>query len=164
MKSITESHLISVYDIENYIKITKKLTTPELFDLMKNIQYIVVDTVIDYDPLIIKYLGDSNLMIFNDKNIDLKLDALKKMKGKIEDFLKINEFPEKLSFVSHYGEITVGSIGITPHSNTDAFGNEINHTFFLLGKASNGEFTISQNLYDRMNDKSRKKYEENLFK
>ncbi|MDA3812317.1 MAG: hypothetical protein PF518_18515 [Spirochaetaceae bacterium] len=164
MNSITENHLISVYDIENYIKITKKLTTPELFDLMRNIQSIVVETVMEYRPLIIKNLGDSNLIVFNSDDIELKIEALRNLKTKIEDFLSNHGFPERLNFASHFGEITVGVIGIKPYSHTDAFGNEINYTFYILGNASNEQFTISQNLYDRMNYNSQSKYKEFLFK
>jgi class 3 adenylate cyclase len=154
----TENHLISVYDIENYVQITKKLSTSELFDLMAQIQTVTIETILDCKPMVIKNIGDANLMIFNSEDIDLKINALNELKNKIEDLLKDKGFSTKVSFSSHFGEISVGKIGIEPFRQMDAFGEELNRTFLLNGKPYRGRFTISPELFRKLNGVTRKKY------
>ena len=154
----TDHHLISVYDIVNFVQITKKLSTPEIFDLMRRIHGITVESLLPCNPMIIKNLGDANLMIFDAEDIDRKVNTLHLLKQRIEDFLKDRGFPGKASFSSHYGEITVGEIGIEPFKNRDAFGEELNSTFLLNGKPYRGRFTISPQLFRKLSGESRRKY------
>ena len=90
MKSevFTGDYLISVYDIENFVKITKNLSTPELFDLMNQIQGITIETLRERNPIVIKNLGDSNLMIFDTSGINLTISALYSLKSDLEQLLK----------------------------------------------------------------------------
>ena len=160
MKSevFTGDYLISVYDIENFVKNTKNLSTPELFDLMNQIQGITIETLRERNPIVIKNLGDSNLMIFDTSGINLTISALYSLKSDLEQLLKNRGVAVKVSFSSHCGEISVGSFGIEPFSQTDAFGEGLNRAFLLNGKPYRGRFTISPELFRKLGADSRKRF------
>ncbi len=154
----TGNHLISVYDIENFVKITKNLSTPELFDLMNQIQILTIEALRERKPVVVKNLGDSNLMVFDTNGIDLTITALYKLKSDLEEFLKSRGIAVKVSFSSHYGEISVGPFGAEPFRQTDAFGEELNRAFLLNGKPYRGRFTISPELFRKLGADSRKRF------
>jgi class 3 adenylate cyclase len=154
----TEDHIISVYDLENYVQITKKQSTAELFRFMNELQSMTIETLSSCNPIIIKNIGDANLMIFKKDDIDLKINTLHMLKQRIEDFLKNGGFSTKVSFSSHFGEVSVGLIGLGPFQQMDAFGEALNMTFLLNGKPYRGRFTISPELFRKLDGETRKKF------
>lgn len=151
-------YILSVYDIENFVQISRKLSAAEVFNLIQEIQILTIDTLSECNPLIIKNLGDSNLMVFDKENPDAVLITLYELKEKIEGLLKDKGFPAKSSFSSHYGEIALGKIGKEPFVHMDAFGEELNRTFLLLGKPYRGRFTISPQLFRKLDGATRKRF------
>ena len=122
-KIILKDHIISMYDLDNFIHIAKKLKVSELFHFLNNLQIITIETILEYKPEIIKNIGDSNLIIFSTDNLDEKVMALYRLKEKIENYIKSNGFNHRVSFFSHYGEVAVGYIGKEPFLTKDAFGD-----------------------------------------
>jgi len=153
---ITKEHIISFYDLENFLQISKKYDTEGLFNFLNELQILVIHSLIEYEPKIIKNIGDSNLFIFSVDNVDKKIIALFNLKQKIEDFLKTRGFTSNASFSSHIGEITVGEFGIDPYKSIDAFGDSINITFKMNGQPFKGRFTISPQLFRRLLPGTRK--------
>ena len=157
-KVIVKDHLISIYDLEGFVRITKKIKdTPEnrgdgLFEFINNIQILTIKTLAEYDPVLIKNIGDANLMIFEPDNIDEKIKALIVLKQKLESYLKENGYNNKASFAAHYGEISVGEIGIEPFKFKDAFGDAINIAFKTNGKPFRGRFNITPQLFRQLKD------------
>jgi class 3 adenylate cyclase len=153
---LKDYHIISLYDIENFIQISKKLDSPDIFRLMNELQKLIIGKLKDADPIIIKNIGDSNLMVFKTDNIDDTIKTLYTLKDEIEDFLKTKGFHNKISFSTHYGEITTGMFGIQPFQSMDAFGDPINIAFMMNGKPFRGRFTISPQLFRKLNKETRK--------
>ena len=78
------------------------------------------------------------------------------MKNEIEKLLKSKGFNNKVSFSNHYGEITIGKLGVEPFETIDAFGDSINTTFVMNGKPFRGRFNISPQLFRKLNSETRK--------
>lgn len=153
---ITKEHIISIYDLENFLQISKKLDTEDVFNLLNELQILIIQSLTEYEPTIIKNIGDSNLFVFTVENIDNKILALFNLKQKIEDFLKSKGFTSKASFSSHIGKITLGEFGVEPYKSIHAFGDSINIAFKMNGQPFKGRFTISPQLFRRLLPESRK--------
>ena len=49
---LKDYHIISVYDIDNFIQISKKLDSPDIFRLMNELQIVIIRKLKDADPII----------------------------------------------------------------------------------------------------------------
>lgn len=156
MAKLTEDHLISVYDIDGFVRICKKLSSSEVFDLIRELQVLAVKELASLEPQVFKNLGDGNLIVFSKKDIDRKVMGLHRLKSRIEDLLEQQGYSVKCSFALHYGEVTLGDIGMEPFSHRDAFGDAVNQTFLLNGKPYRGRFTISPQLFRKLDSATRK--------
>ncbi|MCP4163731.1 MAG: hypothetical protein GY760_27035 [Deltaproteobacteria bacterium] len=151
-----DDYIISVCDLENFIKISKALDSREVFNLLDDIQILIVNSLLDLEPVLIKNIGDGNLIIFKKENVDVKISALYNLKKEIEALLKSRGFNTKASFSNHYGEVTIGKLGIKPFESIDAFGESINTTFVMNGKPFRGRFNISPQLFRKLDRETRK--------
>ena len=152
------NHLIAVYDIENFVQLAKKLTHTESFTLLNKLQIFIIDTLTPFQPVLIKNVGDANLMVLPDEHLDEKLLALLKLKTDMETFLHDRGFNHRAAFSAHYGEIAVGPFGREPFASTDAFGDAINVTFLMNGKPFRGRFSITPQLFRKLKPDTRKKF------
>jgi class 3 adenylate cyclase len=149
------NHLIAVYDLENFVQLAKKFTQSEIFILLHELQILVIDTLIPLNPLVIKNMGDANLMVFTEENLDEKLLTLLELKGSIEAYLKNRGHHHRAAFSAHYGEVAVGLFGREPFVARDAFGEAINITFLMNGKPFRGRFGISPQLFRKLASEAR---------
>jgi class 3 adenylate cyclase len=153
-----KNHLIAVYDIENFVQLSKNLTHTELFSMLNDLQIMIIDFLAPLHPIMIKNMGDANLMIFSEDNLDEKLLVVLQLKEKIEAFLHDRGFNHRAAFSMHYGEIAVGLFGKEPFAARDAFGEPINVTFLINGKPFRGRFCITPQLFRQLKSETRKKF------
>ena len=155
-KIIMDDHIISMYDLTSFVSISKKLDSKGIFDLINSLHILTIDILQDQKPIIIKNIGDASLIVFSKDNVNKKVALLLKLKIKIEEYLKNKGYQSKVSFSSHFGEITIGEIGNKPYNSIDAFGENINTTFIMNGKPFKSRFTISPQLFRKLDKESRK--------
>jgi class 3 adenylate cyclase len=153
---IVQDHLLAVYDLENFGRISQKLALPALFGLMNDLQIMTVETLQAHQPLVIKNNGDANFMVFSADDFDARVKALLKLKETIEAHLKNKGFTSRASFSAHCGEVAVGLLGKEPFLNMDAFGEAVSVTFLMNAKPFRGRFNISPQLFRKLDSATRK--------
>ncbi|MCG8568808.1 MAG: hypothetical protein MJB14_01590 [Spirochaetes bacterium] len=119
---------------------------------------ITIQSLNQFNPLVVKNLGDGCLLVFDKTNIDEKLNTLFDLKNELEAHLSKKKFQNKISFSAHYGSIVVGEIGMKPFLTYDAFGDSINTTFVMNGKPFRNRFNISPQLFRKLESVTRKKF------
>lgn len=154
----TKEQIIALYDLENFVRIAKKLNSRETFSLINEIHSLSIESVKGFSPHMIKSVGDSTMMVFDDEKADEIIRELHTLKQKIEELLISKGFNNKASFSCHYGELTSGTLGVPPFESFDAFGEAINTTFVMNGKPFPGRFIISPQLFRKLNKETRKLY------
>ena len=154
----TKEHIISVFDLENFVRIAKKLNSTEIFELIDSIQKLTIDYLKDVNPRVINNMGDGNLLIFNNEHPNEVIKILFELKNEIELLIQSRGFNNKVSVSSHVGDITIGNFGKEPFLSTNAFGEAINNTFLMNGKPFKGRFSISPQLFRKLDKETRKSY------
>ncbi|MBN1649037.1 MAG: hypothetical protein JW874_13460 [Spirochaetales bacterium] len=155
-KPIAGDHIICVYDLVNFVRTVRKLSTEEIFELVNGIQILTIRALLPWDPVLIKNVGDANLIILTTDRIDEKVLSLFGLKREIEKYMSDRGHGNQVSFSCHYGELVAGTLGIPPFDSTDAFGESINLCFLMNGKPFKGRFAVSPQLFRKLDSNSRK--------
>lgn len=154
----TKNQIIALFDLENFVRIAKKLNSAETFILINEIHTLSMASLMVFKPSIAKNIGDSTMFILNDDEPDRLVQELFFLKKKIEQYLFGKGFNNKASFSCHFGEVTFGKIGIPPYESLDAFGEAINTTFVMNGTPFRGRFNISPQLFRKLGSETRKMF------
>ncbi len=155
---VIKEHLIAVYDLENFVAMARKLSLPETFGLLNELQILTIETLLPSRPVVIKNLGDANLMVFPTEEPDAVILGLLSLKEKIESFLHDQGFSNRAAFSAHYGEVIVGPFGREPFAGVDVFGEAVNVAFLTNGKPFRGRFNITPQLFRKLNAVTRKSF------
>lgn len=133
--------LVAFADINGFVKLCKDKNSSEIFDFLSEF-YIISGKVIDEIPngKIVKFMGDSMLIVFDENFIAQSVETLKKLKSEVDSFLSKFGVEITLSVKAHFGEVTCGEIGTEKDKRFDVFGNTVNETALL----SNGDFVLSE--------------------
>lgn len=152
----TDDYLVAFYDLDNFVGISKKLDSNELFMFINDIQQITINEIISLEPVIIKNIGDANLIIFKKDNIDQKIIKLLELKSLLEKRIAEQHFNSKISFSVHFGTLTTGILGSDPFKQVDGFGEAINTTISINGKPYRGRFNITPQTFRKLASETRK--------
>ncbi|MBD3270356.1 hypothetical protein GF376_02420 [Candidatus Peregrinibacteria bacterium] len=144
--------LISFCDLTNFTKISRNVNETEVFNYLSKIYEIIGETIEGSNGQVIKFIGDAALIIFEEIHIDAGIMALKKLKLKIDEYNKINNYDSRLIIKAHFGQVVAGMIGTKNDKHYDILGNEVNIAATIK---SNG-FAITIETFRKLNAKTRK--------
>ncbi len=135
--------LVVFADINGFVKFCSDKNPTEIFAFLSEF-YLLSGKVILNSPngKIVKFMGDSMLIVFEENFVKEGVESLKNLKAEIDNFL--SKFGENfsLSVKAHFGEVACGEIGTETDRRVDVFGNTVNETALL----PNGEFVLSKDL------------------
>ena len=93
METIQQTHeiqnvnaLICFTDITGFSQVSKQFNSIELFQLLQEVANITANLVTDASGIIVKYIGDSSLIIFPDEKTDMGVRTLLKLKKDLENY------------------------------------------------------------------------------
>ena len=122
--------VIWLCDLRNYTKMTMSYEGDKLITNLNSFFELVADTIAKYGGEIIKFIGDSMLVIFNQEDkrlacqqsMNASLTILKHLK-KVPDFKK-----NYIAIAIHYGSVIFGNVGGLDRLDFTIVGREVNYT------------------------------------
>jgi len=146
--------LICFTDITGFSQVSKQFNSIELFQLLQDIATITANLITDASGTIVKYIGDSSLIIFPDEKTDTGVRALLKLKKKLENYFISKNLKNKVSFSLHYGEIAVGKLA--PFDTIDVLGDAVRIAFTLSSRSYKSKFVMSPQVFRKLDSSTRK--------
>ena len=149
--------LMCVYDVSNFIKLAKSFPPKEpdkLFSFMNGFSGLTSQKVADAGGLVIKYLGDGALIVFDDQDVDASVMAMHCLKADLEAYLAQHGFRNAVAFSLHIGEAAIGYIGTEPFRWIDIMGNPVQVVFTMLNPKQ--RFAITPQVFRKLKPETRK--------
>jgi len=157
----TRTLLICVYDISNFVQLAKSFSAKKpdkLFGIMDELAQITTQRVVEADGVVIKYIGDSALIVFDDHNVDAAVMAMYHLKAELEACLAAHGFRNTVTFSLHLGETAIGYLGKEPFRWLDVIGDAVQFTFVMLNRMSQRRFAITPQVFRKLKPETRKTF------
>ena len=101
----TRKLLVGVLDIENFVQLAKSFKSnraENLFALLDELAQITSQKVEHAGGVVIKYIGDSSLIVFSEEDVDFAVKALYDLKAELESFIETKGFHNKISLETRW--------------------------------------------------------------
>jgi class 3 adenylate cyclase len=144
---IVEEQIVAFADLSGYHRqICSKLSPEETFGFLSE-YYATVQAALDGSAArIVKFFGDTILIVFPSRDPDDALDALQKLTTSIDAFLSAGHYDSRLRVKAHVGMVASGPVGVGELETVDVCGVTVNQTALL----PNGEWVLSEDLQKRI--------------
>ena len=145
--------LIVFSDLSSFVKISEEHSDPvELFNLMNSYFEVVGSIIEPAGGRILKYMGDSVLIVFEEDQIDEAVKVSYRLKQEGDIWLQEQGLKSSQIFKIHFGEVAFGNFGSKKTNFPDAIGRTVNETILLK---SNG-FAMSPQVFRKLSSETRK--------
>ena len=151
--------LICFYDIENFASIARDRPDPvEIFDILNGMAKITHGKIDGSPGHVVKFIGDSALLIFPEGAEDEGVNLLLQLKDELETFFGRQGCSTRTRFNVHFGEVAVGPFGVGRRVSLDVFGDSVN-TAAMLGRGQHrGRFVISPEAFAHLSAATQKRF------
>lgn len=117
--------LIAFADIYGYTGQSRRVPDAELADQLDDYYRLVFDLVSKADGLVVKYIGDSVLSVFDDA--DAGVNCLLELKHAVDQWLAHRSWRgASLNVKAHYGPLVAGPFGPKGQQRFDIIGTSVN--------------------------------------
>lgn len=149
-------------DIRGFTSLSEKLTGKQVVEMLNEYFTQVSSIVFEMEGTLDKYIGDAVMAVFN-APIDIKDYEMKAVQTglKIAEIQKVvSAFTEENYGISlefgigiHCGQAVVGNIGCQRRFDFTSIGDCVNTASRIESISKNAQVLISQEMYDRLNDR-----------
>ncbi len=155
IQSATEKDLlVAFFDLSRFAREVHKLSTRELYDLMSGYYEFVGDIIENAGGIIIKFIGDAALIVFNEDRVDEGVLTLKTLKEQGDAWLSQRGMRSHHIMKVHFGPVTCGPVGTRSEKRFDVFGETVNIAATL---ASNG-LAITPQVFRKLSSETRRHF------
>ncbi len=144
--------LVSFMDIKNFARNFQNKDTQHAMDVIDKFYETVGDSIEPNGGEIIKFIGDSALIVFSEDKVDIGIRSLLKCKKQVDKLLKENGRNSQLLVQAHFGEVVYGNIRTKMKTFTDVLGETVNAAALLK---SNG-FAMTPQAFRKLKPDTRK--------
>ncbi len=148
--------LVCFTDIAGFLRTTRSLSLQEIAQLLQQVSSIIAKHVANTTGRIVKYIGDASLLVFPEEDVDGAIGELLAMKREIEAAFAATYPDLSITFSAHVGQIII--VRLEPLASLDILGDTVNTASLLNNNARNGEFVVSQLVYDRLGEQTRREF------
>ncbi len=146
--------LIAFFDLSKYSVSCRNKPSREIFDFLNQYCRLVDEAVHQGHGLLIKFIGDGGLAVFEEEHAEEGIMALMSLKRKVDEWLKGSWSACAMNVKCHFGEVTFGGLG-GPHSTRpDVIGENVN----ICAMLGSGGFTLSPQAFRRLGPANRKNF------
>jgi class 3 adenylate cyclase len=143
--------LICFIDIQGFRSITQAVPDPlQIFDLLNGFARIPVAVAERTSGRVVKFIGDSCLLIYPEESADEGVQAIMTMKADCEAYLQSRGFSNKLQVTVHFGEIAVGLFGTGHCRGLDVMGDSVNTAATLEKSGHRGRLILSAQAFRKL--------------
>ena len=151
------SLLISFMDIQGFLGIAQKLKDPlDLFALLSELAKVIVHDVDVSAGRVIKFIGDSALVVYPEEGADRGVNALIALKARLQGILSQRGFPTTVRMTAHFGEVAMGLIGAGACRHLDVLGEAVNTAAILERTGHGGRLILSPEAFRKLSPSTRK--------
>jgi adenylate cyclase len=146
-------------DIRGFTKMSEKLSTDEIVELLNDYFAGLVDAIFQHDGTIDKFLGDGILAVFGSPEPDPAHQekalraalAMQKAMSERNEQRRARGLPAcEIGIGVHSGEVFHGFIGAADRMEFTVIGDAVNRTARYCAGAQGGEILLSPSLYQRV--------------
>jgi len=123
--------LIAFTDLDGFVIATKKIPPNQLVAMLSSLYELTGDLVESAGGIVIKFIGDSSLIVFPEENIKTGVEALQKLKRMGEEYCAKYGYKTRMSIKAHVGSVICTKIGTKTDKRFDIFGEAVNQTALL---------------------------------
>jgi len=127
-----------------------------LFELINSFAHAIIETMHNTSGRIIKFVGDTCLIIFPEDSVDEGVLTIKSIKERCDKLFIQKGIPAKLSINIHFGEVAIGQIGYGEYQSIDIFGDAVSITSKLPRGEHSGKLIISPQTFRKLSPTTRK--------
>ena len=127
--------LVACSDLTGYAKIAARKSEEEIFRLLSDYYEFVGDIIASASGIVIKFMGDSALMLFSETVADAGVRSLLALQSQGDRFLSERNVPCRHHLRAHYGPVCFGEIGTRTDKRPDIFGSTVNTLSCLKPRA-----------------------------
>ena len=143
--------LISFIDLVNFTKTVRNMDELEIFGLISEFYETIGDFVEEAGGTVIKFIGDSALVIFPDSKVNEGILVLRDLKTKLDKAYTEKKLSFRLQVKVHFGSVVCGKMGTRTNKVLDIIGTTVNAT---AGLQSNG-FAMTPQVFRKLNKATR---------
>ena len=119
---------------------------------------ITIDALETSGGTLIKFIGDSALIVFPEDRLDHGVLAMLNLKENLESYLGQAGFDAKLVFGLHFGEVAVGPFGKEPYRNLDVMGGGVNQAAIVANGKQKSNFVMTPQTFRALQPETRKNF------
>jgi class 3 adenylate cyclase len=127
----TVQALVACSDFTGYAKLANKLSEEKIFRFLSDYYEFVGETIAPSGGRVIKFMGDSALMVFSADQADAGVRSLFALQDEGDKFLSARGLPSRHYIRAHFGPVQQGELGTRADKRVDIIGATVN-TMFLL--------------------------------
>jgi class 3 adenylate cyclase len=143
--AIVSEQIIAFVDLVGYhSRICARLAPQEAFEFLAEYYSVVQRASEGSNARIVKFIGDSILILFPAESASDALASLREVKTAVDGWLDQGRFDSRLRIKAHVGEVAAGSLGGCAF---DVCGIAVNETALL----PDGDWVVSGILRERTN-------------
>ena len=149
--------LIASADLTKFAAFAQSHTPAETAELVKTMATVTAQIVGDAGGRVVKYLGDSALVVFTGDEADIGLEALLKLRPAVRNAMRSLGSDSELSVNAHWG--SVFGVVLPPLDAPDIMGAAVNITFGLYrGGRNRGKMVISSEAFRKLSSETRRSF------
>lgn len=136
-------------DLRNFTSISEQQTPQQTIEMLHECLQIASKAIVDHDGVIVNYMGDAVMAIFNAPN-ELDDHACHAVTAGLALQARFDEVRQNLSYPVYFGvgvntgEAIVGNVGAQWHYQYTAIGDTVNVASRLCSNAAAGEVLIGE--------------------
>jgi class 3 adenylate cyclase len=155
-----DDFLVIFTDITGFGKIASKMNQHETFLFLDEFYSNVDEAVSDAGGYIVKFMGDSVLIIFSSSDTDAGMKSMYDLKKKYDEKSEKQGRDNRLSISAHFGKLVIGKLG--KKDRIDILGDTVNTTVLLSRNRNvSGDFIISAQAYRSLSKETRELFTKN---
>ena len=158
-KPIKTNLLICFGDLYRFIDVAKKLENAlDMFDLLNGMAVTIIRHISNTRGRVIKFIGDSVLIVFPEDSVDEGMLLLLEMREKVAEYFSSRDIDMKMHIGVHFGEVAIGPLGQDPLRTIDVLGDPVSRAAVLAGREYRGKFVITPQAFRKLKPETRKRF------
>jgi class 3 adenylate cyclase len=158
-KPIKTNLLICFGDLYRFIDVANKMNDAlELFELLNGMAATIIRHISSTTGRVIKFIGDSVLIVFPEDSVDEGMLLLLEMRDKVAAYFSSRDIDMKMHIGVHFGEAAIGPFGEDPVRSIDVIGEPVSRAAVLAGREYRGKFVITPQVFRKLMPETRKRF------
>ncbi len=148
------SVLVSFVDLSRFVMASQRLSPEALAAMLDEFYERIANTITGDGGVVVKYIGDAALIVFDDDLIDDGVSALLELKKEIDAWLKGQGLACELVVQVHFGPVVAGPFGAAGNKRFDVVGPTVNATATMTSR----DFALTDQAFKKLSEELKKSF------